>query len=256
MPELLESTVYGKGEGIPLLIVHGLFGSSRNWRALARQFARDRPVLAVDMRNHGASFWDGSNTYADMANDIAAVIAANGGQADVLGHSMGGKAAMVLALAQPALVNRLIVADIAPVSYGHSQISNLEMMRSLPLAKISRRSEADQIMAEFLPEPDVRAFLLQNLVISDHGNSWQLNLDALAQNMPAIIGFPRLSQRFDGPAHFVFGGASDYVTPVHQAEIKRLFPAAGFFEIEGAGHWLHAEKPREFIARVESILAP
>ncbi len=254
MAELLNTTIYGSGDGVPLLIVHGLFGSGRNWRALAKQFARERTVVTVDMRNHGASFWHDGNTYDDLAGDLAAVVAEHGGVADVLGHSMGGKAAMVLALSHPELVNRLVVADIAPVAYEHSQISNIDVMRRVPLDRISRRSEAELIMAELLPEPTVRAFLLQSLILAGDGNRWQLNLDALADNMEAIIGFPHLDARFERPTYFVFGGASDYVAPEHSDEIKRLFADTYFFEIEGAGHWLHAEKPREFIAQINGIL--
>ena len=254
MKPLLQTTEYGDPGGVPLLIVHGLFGSARNWRAIAKQLARTRRVLAVDMRNHGASFWDDNHSYADMAGDLAAVIANYGGLADVLGHSMGGKAAMVLALTQPALVHRLIVADIAPIYYDHSQISNVAVMRGLPLDQVTRRSEADQLLAQHIADPGVRAFLLQSLEFSDAGNRWLLNLDALALNMDAIMGFPRLSARFDGPAAFIFGGASDYVLLAHHGEIRRLFPAAAFQGIDGAGHWLHAEKPHEFLTNVDAVL--
>ncbi len=255
MTNLLNTTAYGNGDGVPLLIVHGLFGSGRNWRALAKRFAHDRAVVTVDMRNHGESFWHDSNTYEDMAGDLAAVISAIGGRADVLGHSMGGKAAMVLALTQPSLVRRLIVADIAPVPYAHSQISNIDVMRNVPLGGLTRRSEAEKFMVKTVAEPSVRAFLLQSLVITESENRWQLNLDALAENMDSIIGFPPMAAQFGGPAHFVSGTASDYVSPGSLPEIRRLFRAPSFYEIEGAGHWLHAEKPREFIRQINSILA-
>ncbi len=254
MTRLLETVSYGEQTGVPLLIVHGLFGSGRNWRALARHFSRRRWVLTVDLRNHGNSFWDASNTYPDLAADLAAVIAAHGGVADVLGHSMGGKAAMVLALQHPDMVRRLLVADIAPVAYGHTQIDNIKAMQALPLDRITRRSEADALLQASVPEPAVRAFLLSSLQMGPEGSRWLLNLEALAANMDAIIGFPAVSGRFDGPAHFIHGGASDYVKPEYHARIRELFPRADFHEIAGAGHWLHAEKPREFIAVVERLL--
>ncbi len=251
---LLATTLFGEGEGTPLLIVHGLFGSARNWRALAKHFSRTRPVVTVDMRNHGASFWNDSNSYTDLADDLAQVIRASGGQMDVLGHSMGGKAAMMLALSQPDLVRRLIVADIAPVAYGHTQMDSIDAMRRVPLDTISRRSDADSIMAEVIAEAAVRAFLLSSLQMDAAGNRWSLNLDVLAEYMPDIIGFPGVSGVFSGPAHFVHGGASDYVLPKHHDPIHSLFPQADFHTIAGAGHWLHAEKPREFIAVVEGLL--
>jgi len=252
---LLATTLFGEGEGdgVPLLIVHGLFGSARNWRALGRHFSRTRPVITVDMRNHGASFWDDSNSYSDMAGDLAQVILAHGGQADVLGHSMGGKAAMLLALTRPELVRRLIVADIAPVGYGHTQMASIDAMRAVPLADISRRSEADSFMAKVIGEPAVRAFLLSSLQMGSEGNSWSLNLDVLAGFMPDLVGFPDVSGVFNGPVHFVHGGASDYVLPAHHDHIRALFPSADFHKIEGTGHWLHAEKPREFITVVEGL---
>ncbi|MBV1866137.1 MAG: alpha/beta fold hydrolase [Rhodobacteraceae bacterium] len=251
---LLATTLYGEGAGTPLLIAHGLFGSARNWRALARHFGRSRPVVVVDMRNHGASFWDDGNSYFDMADDLAQVILAQGGQADVLGHSMGGKAAMVLALVRPELVRRLIVADIAPVAYSHTQMDNLEAMRAVPLAEVTRRSEVDKLLEEVISEPAVRAFLLSSLALAEGGNRWLLNLDALANNMDSIIGFPHVASAFDGPTYFVHGGASDYVLPKHHKAIEALFPRAQYHRIEGAGHWVHAEKPREFIAVTEALL--
>jgi len=254
MTRLLETTSYGEQVGVPLLIVHGLFGAGRNWRALAKHFSRHRWVIAVDLRNHGGSFWDASNTYADLAADLAAVIVNNGGVADVLGHSMGGKAVMVLALQCPEMVRRLLVADIAPVAYSHTQIDNIKAMQSLPLDQIGRRSEADTMLAEYVPEPAVRAFLLSSLQMGAEGNHWVLNLEALAANMGAIIGFPEQSGAFDGPAHFIHGGVSDYVKPEYHTRIHELFPLAEFYEIAGAGHWVHAEKPREFIAVVQKLL--
>lgn len=254
MTRLLETTSYGEQVGVPLLIVHGLFGAGRNWRALARHFSRRRWVLTVDLRNHGNSFWDASNSYTDLAADLVSVIAAHGGIADVLGHSMGGKAGMVLALQHPDLVRRLLIADIAPVAYGHTQIDNIKAMQSVPLDQITRRSEADALLAEMVPEPAVRAFLLSSLQIGADGNRWVLNLQALAENMTAIIGFPDGDGRFGGAAHFIHGGASDYVKPDYHAYIYQLFPRADFHEIAGAGHWLHAEKPREFIGIVEGLL--
>jgi esterase len=255
-PAALNTVRYGEPSGRPPLVVaHGLFGSARNWSAIGKRLARKREVLAVDMRNHGASPHHGSHDYPSMADDLAAVIAAAGGTADLLGHSMGGKAAMVLALSRPELVGRLIVADIAPAAYGHSQMPLVEAMRALDLSDVTRRGEADARLAEAVPEPDVRAFLLQSLEIDDKGARWRLNLDTLARDMALIMGFPEMSGRFVGPALFVTGADSDYLGDTHWPEIRARFPKARHEAIAGAGHWVHAEAPREFVAVVEAFLA-
>ncbi|MDP3860952.1 MAG: alpha/beta fold hydrolase [Phaeovulum sp.] len=239
----------------PLLIVHGLFGSARNWGVIARRLAEGRQVLAVDMRNHGDSKWNPAHGYAELADDLAKVIAANGGQADVLGHSMGGKAAMLLALGDPARVRRLVVADIAPVAYGHSQRHLVAAMRALDLGGLSLRSDADRRMALSVPDAAVRAFLLQSLDLKATPARWKLNLAALDAEMERITGWPNTSGQFAGPVLFVKGALSDYIRPEHHAAILALFPAARFSEIAGAGHWLHADAPREFEEIVRGFLA-
>lgn len=239
----------------PLLIVHGLFGSARNWGVIARRLSEDRLVIAVDQRNHGDSPWDDAHGYEDMAADLARVIGDHGGQADVLGHSMGGKAAMVLALTRPGLVRRLIVADIAPVAYGHSQNHLVDAMQSLDLTGLTLRSEADRRLAETVDDPGVRAFLLQSLDLKSNPPRWKLNLNVLRDEMDGITGWPGTPGRFDGPALFVSGARSDYVRPEHHGAIRAQFPAARFTEIGEAGHWLHAERPREFEAVVRDFIA-
>ena len=237
----------------PLLIVHGLYGSARNWGAIAKRMSDVRQVLSVDMRNHGQSNWFDSHSYADMASDLAEVIAANSGHADVIGHSMGGKAAMVLALQHPTLVRRLIVADIAPISYTHTQIGFIDVMRRLDLSRVEKRSDANRLMAADIEDAGVRAFLLQSLDVK--AKRWRLNLDVLEAAMPDIMGFPDLNGTFAGPTLFLSGGASDYVLPKHRTGIKALFPKARFARIPDVGHWLHAEKPREFAQTAQAFLA-
>jgi esterase len=243
-----------------LLIVHGLFGSARNWGAIARRLADDRQVVAVDMRNHGASPFRPDHDYPAMAADLAAVIADRGGPVDVLGHSMGGKAAMWLALTTPAAVNRLIVADIAPVAYGHSQSHLIRAMRGLDLSGLPGppdRRAADAALAGAVAEPAVRAFLLQSLDLKSTPPRWRLNLDALEAAMDRITGWPDTTglPPWPGRALFLAGGTSDYVQPAHRPAIRALFPQAIIARIPGAGHWLHAEKPREFEAAVRAFLA-
>ncbi|MEM9524095.1 MAG: alpha/beta fold hydrolase, partial [Pseudomonadota bacterium] len=169
----------------PLLIAHGLYGSARNWSTIARRLSDSRQVLTVDMRNHGASFFHACNDYPDLAGDLAEVITVHGGPMDVLGHSMGGKAAMMLALTKPELVNRLIVGDIAPVAYEHTQLRHIQAMRQVDLGKLTTRRDADSAMKPGVPEDDIRAFLIQSIDVKE--KKWRLNLDALEAEMPRII---------------------------------------------------------------------
>ncbi len=236
----------------PILIVHGLFGSGRNWNVIAKRLSDDRCVVSVDMRNHGDSPWFDTQSYHDMAEDLAQVIRHLGGQADVIGHSMGGKASMILALQDDSLVNKLLVADIAPIAYQHSQKSMIEAMRRIDLDLVDTRSDADRQLAQVLDDASVRAFLLQSLNVKER--KWRLNLDVLETEMAKIVGFPEVSGSFAGPALFLAGATSDYVLPEHRPTIKALFPAAKQAKIPGAGHWLHAEKPREFEAASRSFL--
>ena len=236
----------------PLLIVHGLYGSARNWGVIAKRLSDEQQVISVDMRNHGESPQYDTQTYADMAGDLAEVIGANGGRADVLGHSMGGKASMILALNHPELVNRLIVADIAPVAYTHSQVQFIDAMRNVDLSLVEKRSDADTQLAGTVDNAGIRAFLLQSLDVK--ARRWRLNLDVLEAEMSKIVGFPEASGAFEAPTFFLSGATSDYVLPDHRTTIKSLFPSAVFAKIPNAGHWLHAEKPREFEAAIRAFL--
>lgn len=251
----------------PLVIAPGLFGSARNWGVIAKNLSAARRVLAVDMRNHGESFWSDAHDYPAMASDLAWVIENQGRmapakgalarEADVLGHSMGGKAAMVLALTRPQLVRRLVVADIAPVAYSHSHDGLIAAMQAMDLSDLSSRIEADKRLATRVADPATRAFLLQSLELREGPVRWRLNLDVLARAMEDVVGWPDLGADapvFEGPALFLYGAASNYVLPAYHGRILELFPNAEFRAIEGAGHWLHAEKPREVEAAVAEFL--
>ncbi len=251
---MLATNVLGPEGGTPLLIAHGLFGSARNWGVIAKRLSQGRRVVTVDMRNHGESPWAVSHGYDDMAGDLAEVIASEGGVADVLGHSMGGKAAMRLALDQPERVRKLVVADIAPVAYGHTQAHLIHAMRGLDLSDLGTRGEADRRLAVEIETAGVRAFLLQSLDMKAEPPRWRLNLDVLEAEMGRIIGWDEVAGSFDGPVLFLSGAESGYVLPEHRDRIRGLFPNARFAKIPGAGHWLHAEKPREFEAAVEAFL--
>lgn len=236
----------------PLLIAHGLYGSARNWGVIARRLSDERQVVAVDMRNHGFSPWSDQHDYPAMAQDLAEVIDDMGGRADVLGHSMGGKTSMTLALNHGDMIGKLVVADIAPVTYTHTQLPFIEAMRAVDLASLERRSDAESQLSAKGVEKALQSFFTQSLDLNE--KRWRLNLDSLAANMPSIMSFPEIEGHWDGSALFLSGAASDYVLPEHRELIRGLFPNARFAKIPGAGHWLHAEKPREFEAAVRAYL--
>jgi pimeloyl-ACP methyl ester carboxylesterase len=237
-----------------LVIAHGLYGTGRNWGVIARRLSDRREVVAVDMRNHGDSPRFPSQSYPDMAADLAEVIESIGGPVDLLGHSMGGKAAMQLALTRPELIRRLVVADIAPVAYTHDQTRHVRAMRSLDLSLITSRAEADDALAQDVPDPALRAFFLQSLDLKSRPPRWKLNLDVLESEMPKIVGWPGTQGVYDKPTLFLTGADSHYVRHEHRETIRTHFPKARFARIAGAGHWLHAEKPREFEETVRVFL--
>jgi len=242
---MLNTLSYGNSTQLPdLLIVHGLYGSARNWSVISKRMSDSRRVIAVDQRNHGDSPWFDTHSYLDMAQDLAQVIEHNGAPMDIVGHSMGGKAAMILALTRPDLVKRLLVADIAPVAYGHDQSQYIQAMQSIDLTHMEKRSEVAQALSKHVTDPALQSFFTQSL---DLGNKrWKLNLDVLQRDMHHVLGFPEVTGSFDKPTLFLSGANSQYVLPDHRPKIKALFPNAVFAKIPNAGHWLHAEQPRAF----------
>jgi pimeloyl-ACP methyl ester carboxylesterase len=260
----LASDIYGEGAGPPLVILHGLLGAARNWMAIAKRLGQDHEVHALDLRNHGRSPWADGMRYADMATDVAAYIeSAQLKSPTVLGHSMGGKVAMSLALTAPERVGRLIVADISPVPYqrqGRSSfLDYIDAMMALDLAPITRRSEADKAMADAIPDRAVRGFLLQNLVPDEAngGFQWRCNLPALSNRMEDILDAPEPAAwaPYQGRTLFLKGAKSDYVKDSHTALIRSLFPRATFDSLADAGHWLHADQPRPFMTAVRDFIA-
>ena len=246
------------GEGPSLVVAHGLFGSARNWTSVARRLAERHTVHALDMRNHGASPWADEMTYPAMAEDLLRYIAIQGlSRPTVIGHSMGGKAAMTAALLAPERIGRLIAVDIAPVRYRHGFAALADALTGLDLDHIDRRADADTRLAEAVPDAALRGFLLQNLVLRDGRYVWRLNLAAIGAAQDALRDFPDLppSATFDGPMLLIGGGASDYVRPDHAPVVERYFPNADIRRVPGAGHWVHAERPDAFLAAVEGFLA-
>ena len=239
------------GEGSPVIVLHGLFGSARNLTGLTRALAASHQAIAMDLRNHGDSPHDPAMDYDTMAADVAETMSALGVEAaHVAGHSMGGKVAMRLALQQPGRVERLVVADIAPVPYpSHFGAFTRAMLAVPPDAS---RTEADGLLAPDVPDPAIRGFLLHNF---RPGVGWRIGLEEIASALPRVETWDGITGQFVGPTLFVTGARSDYVLPEHRPAILRLFPAAQFVAIKDAGHWLHAEQPAAFNATVTSFLA-
>lgn len=245
---------FGNPDATPLIILHGFFASSRNWRQVAEKLAVNHRVYVLDMRNHGASSHHPVMDYPAMAADLLRFIDRQGlAKVSLLGHSMGGKIAMWFALNHPGRVNKLIIADIAPVSYRHSFDNLIEALKALPLAEITNRKQAEERLAPAIPELSYRQFLLQNLVLNEGAYSWRVDLDIFQRTAPAIIAFPDAAglPPFVGDALFLAGGDSGYVKP---EDISALFPQATLSVIAGAGHWLHVQQPVAFIERVERFL--
>jgi esterase len=247
-----------QGSGPPLLILHGLFGSGRNWAAIAKPLADMHRVFLLDLRNHGASPWADSMRYPEMAADVLAFIRARKlGPVALMGHSMGGKAAMLAALVEPRAIERLVVVDVAPVAREPALLAYVRAMAAVDLSRVTRRNEVDPLLASAVPSAAERGFLLQNLVIEDGKARWRINLEAIDSAMPDIAGWPDNlpASSYPGPSLFIAGAKSDYIRPQDEPAIRRLFPRAEIVRIPGAGHWVHAEAPEAFLVAVQPFLS-
>jgi esterase len=275
-PIPLHITRVGPREGAPpVVFLHGLLGSGTNFRSIQHAVAASgRDALALDLRNHGKSpHAAGASTLACLAGDVAAALEAacgGGGGAracDVVGHSLGGKVAMALALLRPELVRRLVVMDIAPVAYsaasnpGWASVQGVVRAASaLQPAGFATRREVEAALAAAVPEPGVRSFVAQNLVPQEGGGfAWRVGWPGILASLPLYAGwegFAAPARGSGGPeaVHFVRGSASSYVLPAHEPAIRALFPAAQVHTVEGAGHWVHADKPSEFNALLAGLL--
>jgi esterase len=246
------------GQGRPLILLHGLFGSARNWHSFSTRLADRFRIHALDLRNHGESPWADEMNYLAMAEDVASFITARGlTPAAVMGHSMGGKTAMALALQHSQLVERLIVLDIAPVVYEDTHTPYIRAMQNIDVGSLTRRSEAEAVLKEAVPEESIRSFLLQNLVQRESRFEWRVNLASLASHMPEILGFPRalLNQSYSGPTCVIYGSLSDYVQVPHRDLFRRMFPNVEFQPISDARHWVHVDQPQALADRVMAFLA-
>tara|TARA_Y100000994_G_scaffold202380_1_gene173338 strand:- start:229 stop:1002 length:774 start_codon:yes stop_codon:yes gene_type:complete len=237
--------------GEPLFILHGLFGSLSNWNWHSKQFSEHFSVYGVDLRNHGESPHDDTLNYDVMAQDVVQLFDDLGVKsASVIGHSMGGKVAMELALRWPDYINKLIVVDIAPVSYpdrGDGHLDVIEGMKALELSTVESRREAESRLEGYIADQVTRKFILTNLVSGkSDGFRWRINLQSIEHNYAALRNKPSGSGVFRKPVLFLKGALSNYIKKDYQLETLKLFPNARVKSIMGAGHWLHAEKPQVF----------
>lgn len=243
------------GAGDPIIILHGLFGSSDNWLSIGKELSDTHSIYLLDQRNHGQSPHSNSFDYSAMANDLEEFIEEHElVNPVILGHSMGGKTAMEFAVNNPDKWSKLIIVDIAPKTYSvhHDQI--LEGLNSLDLKTIKSRNEADKILSKWVPEMGVRQFLLKNLSRDNNGFSWKINLSVISKNIE-IIG-EGLSKRLSKakPAMFIRGRNSNYIMDNDFELIDQYFPSAKIETIENAGHWVHAEQPEKFLDIVNQFL--
>jgi esterase len=244
-----------QGEGTTMIILHGLFGSSDNWQTIAKKFSVEYRVITVDQRNHGRSFHHQHFDYGVMVEDLENLYESLGlEEAILIGHSMGGKTAMKFALKNQDKVSRLVVVDIAPKHYPIHHDKIIDALCDLKVKKTDRRQELDKSLSDTIPNRAVRQFLLKNLV-RDKNNSlkWRINLPVIKKNLERIgeeISGPGI---YNGPALFIAGALSNYVTPEDKKDIRTLFPNANITWLKDAGHWIHAEAPEQFIDLVTSF---
>ncbi len=250
----LNYTTYGK-EGIPIIILHGLLGSLDNWATIGKALGDTYQVYLVDQRNHGKSPHDADFTYMAMVSDLEEFISEHDlDKPIIIGHSMGGKAAMRFAVAHPDQVRALVVVDIAPKYYPVHHEKILEGLRAIPVSDLKSRGEAEEILGKYIKDAGERQFLLKNLHRESSGFSWKMNLDVIEKHIENVgEALPENSQ-YDGPVLFVKGGDSDYIGDNDRALIKAHFPASMLVSIDEAGHWVHAAQPDAFLETLQFFL--
>lgn len=245
--EILHSKILGSGK--PLLILHGFLGMSDNWKTLGSQYAdQGMEVHLIDQRNHGSSFWSEEFDYDLMAADLLHYTTHHRiPKAVVLGHSMGGKTAMQYACTYPERVEKLLVADIAPKFYPPHHDEIINALSALELDTINSRGQAEEALAQYIKDAGTRQFLLKSLYWEAKGKlSFRFNLEVLSQKMQEIGENIGSTDSYPGPTLFLRGDRSEYIAPEDTAVIIKHFPKAQIMSIENAGHWLHAENPKQF----------
>jgi esterase len=248
---------YGDASGPPLIMLHGLFGSGVNWHGIARRLQQRFRIICPDLRNHGQSVHAEPMDYAAMSADLQRLMEhLDLPSAHWVGHSMGGKTAMHLALSRPRLVASLCVADIAPIAYRSRFSGFFQALLGLPLKDLGSRREADARLQKTIADPAIRGYLLQNLRQGAEGWHWQCNLPILQRHIDAIRRFhlPQPSSPYTGPSLFIRGALSDYIPDRQLPMMRQLFPGLLLTDIPAAGHWVYAEQPERFIAALADFL--
>lgn len=259
----IHTSEVGHGD-IPIVFIPGLFGQGKNWLSIAKRLEEEATSLLIDPPNHGRSGWTAEFDYDSFAELIHAEIISHPAYANgfvLVGHSMGGKLAMRLALLHPEVVRLLVVVDISPIA-GHvaSQFNSLvAALRNLDLSSLKKRSEADESLATAIPDPVTRSFLLQNLHHDRSGPTpvwrWRMNLPLLGDSLDRVGAWEDLAAVYEGPVLWLAGARSSYIQPEHLPLMRRLFPRAVLVTIKDAGHWVHSEQPKAFVASLRSFLA-
>ena len=244
-----------QGQGKPLIILHGLFGSSDNWLTVTKKLSEEYKIFLVDQRNHGRSPHADEFTYSAMAEDLNEFFKQhNIESANLIGHSMGGKVAMNFAMRYPSMVDSLIVADIGPKYYPRHHDTIIQGLKSINLTETPNRMAADNALAEYVPELEVRQFLLKNLAREGESFVWRINLSVIERDIENVGEALSKGKSFDKPTLFIRGGRSKYILDDDQNLIKELFPNSSIETIPDAGHWVQAEAPTEFITLVLDFL--
>ncbi len=256
MPINLFTKRIGKDTETTLIFLHGLFGNHRNLLPIARKFENQFNIVLTDLRNHGQSQHNDLIDYESMCDDVNHLISnTHQQQAIIIGHSMGGKVAMLHALKYPETTQGIFILDIAPVDYSFDYLSVIKNLQNIDLAKLGSREQADTELALHYKNKDFRQFLLQNLIRVNNQFQWRLNLNAIKQHHSSICQFPKKSfKAYTKPTYFLAGEVSDYVTSKYQKRIEELFPNYLLHHEPNAGHWLHAEKPERVISHLQQFL--
>ncbi len=253
----LHTTTLGEA-GPPVVFCHGLFGQGRNWTQIGKALASEHRVTLVDMPNHGQSAWTERLDYVEMADAVAGIIDE---PAALVGHSMGGKAAMLAALRHPEKVERLVVVDVSPVQYRSADEFRgfIDAMLAIDLDAIASRGDADAALAEAVPNPGIRGFLLQSLrreATPDGGSAWRWlpNLEVLRRDLDVLRGFPETDAVYEGPVLWIGGADSGYVRDEFRDAMEARFPNVRRVTVKGAGHWVHSEQPAVVTGLLERFL--
>lgn len=256
--EILHSKIYGQDKpGTPLLVFHGLFGMLDNWGSFGKEMGEFFPVHLIDLRNHGKSFHSTEMSHDDLAHDISHYMDFHHiEKANLLGHSLGGKAVMQFAIKYPIKVQKLIVVDISPKAYPPHHQGILKALESVDFEKITTRQEAEEVLQQYIPEKSVIQFLAKNLYWTDDKKlAWRFNLKTLSEKYSEFVSNAIKFGVFSGETLFIAGAKSNYILPQDEFQIKQQFPQASVIKIDNAGHWVQAENPKDFNEAVKDFLS-